>query len=491
MKPINIYALTRISGTEKWECMERQMSCRTKHIKIREWELEGLTALCAHLTGFFSDVSVLEFYYSFTLPRLGKEFDLLKIGSNSVINIELKSKEVSDEDIRKQLLLNNYYLSMLDRTGYFFTYISETDRLVRLSHSGRLLNTDWDTLVSVMNGQTDTYDGDIEDLFRENEFLISPLTNSGRFLRKEYFLTSQQRDIKAAILNDVRSRGETLRTGFTGLPGTGKTLLLYDLAVELSASENVCLFHFGAHAGELEQLNIRLKRIHFCYCQKGEDIRIEGKYAALFIDEGHRIEAKTLDAILAFAGNASIPVIISYDSEAPIAPEERKRFSTDLIEGIDGFVGYRLTNRIRLNKNLSEFINLVMCKNRRYQKKLYSEALSLYAKDAEEAEKLISCFIRKGYTYIRDILIDDSTIAEENVINVRQATSREFDKVVMMIDRSFYYDTDGYLRSASSGDGRVRHLYHGLNRAKKQIAIIVLGNEEVFDALLRVKRDGS
>ena len=40
MKPINIYALTRINGTEKWESMERQMSCRSKQIKIKQWEVE-------------------------------------------------------------------------------------------------------------------------------------------------------------------------------------------------------------------------------------------------------------------------------------------------------------------------------------------------------------------------------------------------------------------------------------------------------------------
>ena len=90
MRPINIYALTRINGTEKWESMERQMSCRSKHIKIKQWEVEGLAALCEHLTPYFSDISILEFYYSFTLPRLGKEFDLLRIGANSILNIELK-----------------------------------------------------------------------------------------------------------------------------------------------------------------------------------------------------------------------------------------------------------------------------------------------------------------------------------------------------------------------------------------------------------------
>lgn len=65
------------------------------------------------------------------------------------------------------------------------------------------------------------YNGDVEDLFQAELYLISPLTEPERFLKKEYFLTSQQRDIERQILK--RIRGE--RGGyfwFSGLPGTEK-----------------------------------------------------------------------------------------------------------------------------------------------------------------------------------------------------------------------------------------------------------------------------
>ena len=76
-----------------------------------------------------------------------------------------------------------------------------------------------------------SYQGNIDDLFQAELYLISPITEPARFLKKEYFLTSQQRDIQRQILKKLRIS----RFGyfcFTGLPGTGKTLLLYDIAMK-------------------------------------------------------------------------------------------------------------------------------------------------------------------------------------------------------------------------------------------------------------------
>ena len=81
----------------------------------------------------------LNFYYSFVMPKLGKEFDLLRVNEEYVVNVELKSGNVSDETIRKQLLQNRYYLATLGKNMYFYTFISGVDRLVRLSNSGRLV----------------------------------------------------------------------------------------------------------------------------------------------------------------------------------------------------------------------------------------------------------------------------------------------------------------------------------------------------------------
>lgn len=496
MKPINIFALTRVSDTERLERLERQMSHRSRFMKVKEWEIEGLRLFCENILKCTPEAVGMKFYYSFGLPKLGKEFDLLRIDENSVINIELKSESVPDKAIIKQLMQNKYYLAMLGLNMHFFTFISSTGRLVRLSNKGRLVEETWDSLAEMLARQQHCYEEDIEPLFKENQYLISPLTDPDRFLRGDYFLTSQQRDIKRRILNNIsKYYKKTSKTeiqtpviqGFTGLPGTGKTILLYDIAMELSRNKQICIFHFGANPKGIEQLNNRLKRVDFYYCNSSDSIRVLHPYQYIFLDEGHRIDEKTLKIIQDYSLEWDAPIVVSYDSEVPIAIEERKKRSTNLLEDIPGFVRFKLTNRIRLNNEMSAFIQCLMCVKGKNHRSDYPNVSLVYAKDRNETFALLHSFLSEGYVYIHDSLVDKESFSSQDgrAVEIAEATSREFDKVVMLLDDTFYYDENGFLRSDfEAGDGRVRHLYHGLNRAKRSIAVIIVKNITVFDRIL-------
>ena len=75
---------------------------------------------------------------------------------------------------------------------------------VRLSNHDHIVEADWEQLCTVLQRQSKDYEGDIEDLFQAEMYLFSPLTEPERFLNKEYFLTSQQKDIKRRILDKIR-----------------------------------------------------------------------------------------------------------------------------------------------------------------------------------------------------------------------------------------------------------------------------------------------
>ncbi len=492
MKPINIYALTRISDAHRLERLERQMSGRPGFLKIKSWEIEGLKAFAAHLGSVADNAPGLDFYYSFTLPKLGKEFDLLRINESIVVNIELKSGNVTDDTIKRQLLQNRHYLAMLGRSIYSYTFVSETERLLRLSNAGRLVDAGWEELSAVLGKQGDCFDGEIEELFKEDRFLISPLTDPGRFLRQEYFLTAQQNDIKNQILKQIKKSrtegGLFTAQGFTGLPGTGKTLLLYDLAMQLSRHDRVCVIHPGLHTGELEQLDERLKRIDF-YCGDIEKAEFKYAYTALLVDEGHRLTLGMLQRILALSEEWRAPVIFSYDAEEPVALPERKLHGAEMIEALPGFVKHKLTNRIRLNKELSSFITCTMCVKGKGFRSDYPNVSLAYAGNEAEAEALLKGFTEQGYIFIRDESVyGGSSEKRGGEIEAQDTDCKEFDKIVMLADDSFYYDEGGYLRSNDErpDDARVTNLFHGLNRAKHKIAVIVKDNLELFDRLLGV-----
>ena len=354
MRSISIYALTRNQNTDSLSKLERQLSGREYFLKIREWELQSMKALVRQLESHMTKVCSLRFFYSYQIPKLGKEFDLLQIKDDQIINIELKSGAVSEDAIRKQLMQNRYYLSVLGRSIQSYTYISSQNRLVRLTNHDHIAEADWTELCGSLQKESSDYQGNIDDLFQAELYLISPITEPARFLKKEYFLTSQQRDIQRQILKKLRIS----RFGyfcFTGLPGTGKTLLLYDIAMKLSRRQQICMIHCGSAGKEWKILHKRLQRIAFLSDNQLTENTELKHYSAVLVDEAHLLSSEKLQILLT-QSEGKFPVIFSSDSEDAICPEELGVNTLKLIENLPEIQMFHLTNRIRTNAELSSFI---------------------------------------------------------------------------------------------------------------------------------------
>ncbi|MDD6106780.1 MAG: AAA family ATPase [Ruminococcus sp.] len=453
MKSISIYAITRNQNIECLQKLERQLSGRTYFLKMREWELESMKALVRELEVHMQDVHALRFFYSFQVPRLGKEFDLLQIKNDQIVNIELKSGKVSDEAVRKQLLQNRYYLSVQGKMIQSYTYISSQERLVRLNNHDHIVEADWDQLCLALQRQSKDYEGDIEDLFQAEMYLFSPVTEPERFLNKEYFLTSQQKDIERRILDKIRK----VKYGyfwFSGLPGTGKTLLLYDIAMKLSVHQKVCMIHCGETGKEWKILHDRLLRIAFLSDSQLEECPDLKEYSAILVDEAHLLTEEKLHVILELSEKH--PVIFSSDDEDMISDEEMDRTMIREIEHLPDIQSFHLTNRIRTNAELSSFIQNMMHLPEKRTVRYYPHIQVVYANDEEEAEILL-----KGYQ----------------------------DQLVFIIDERYYYDEKGYLREQRQKQQKptaVRMLFHRLNEAREEFAIIVKRNEAVYEVLLEL-----
>lgn len=453
MKSISIYAITRNQNIECLQKLERQLSGRTYFLKMREWELESMKALVRELEMHMQDVHALRFFYSFQVPRLGKEFDLLQIKDDQIVNIELKSGKVSDEAVRKQLLQNRYYLSVQGKMIQSYTYISSQERLVRLNNHDHIVEVDWDQLCLALQRQSKDYEGDIEDLFQAEMYLFSPVTEPERFLNKEYFLTSQQKDIERRILDKIRK----VKYGyfwFSGLPGTGKTLLLYDIAMKLSVHQKVCMIHCGETGKEWKILHDRLLRIAFLSDSQLEECPDLKEYSAILVDEAHLLSVKELHRILELSEKH--PVIFSGDDEDMISDEEMDRTMLREIEHLPDIQSFHLTNRIRTNAELSSFIQNMMHLPEKRMVRYYPHIQVVYANDEEEAGILL-----KGYQ----------------------------NQLVFIIDERYYYDEKGYLREQRQKHQKptaVRTLFHRLNEAREEFAIIVKRNEAVYEVLLEL-----
>ena len=446
-------------------------------LKMKEWELESMRALVERLELHMQDVSALRLFYSFQIPRLGKEYDLLQIRENQIINIELKSGAVSEEAIQKQLIQNRYYLSALGKPIQSYTYISSQNRLMRLTNHDHVIEASWNQLCAALQKESKDYSGDIENLFRAEWYLFSPLTDPNRFLNKEYFRTAQQRDIIRQILKKICEE-QTGYFSFSGLPGTGKTLLLYDIAMKLSNRQQVCIIHCGEAGKKWEILHKRLQRIDFLTDNQLETQFSLDDYHAILVDEAHLLSVEKLNVLLDMSENR--PIIFSSDSEEMISPKEMDQSTMKRMEDLPDLQTFRLTNRIRTNAELSSFIQNMMHLPVRKNQNGYPHVSVVYANDEKEADTLVQDYVRQGYQYFQQM-----EGAELGVTAVRDT-----EKMVVMLDERYYYDEDQYLRSRNpmqNGQSEVRRLFHLLNQAKENLAFVVKENETLYGILLDMK----
>lgn len=462
MKSVSIYALTRKQNLSNLSRLECHLSERDRPLKVRTWEINSMRALVDQLEKYMPEVYRLRFFYSFQILRLGKEFDLLQVKENQIVNIELKSGEVSEDAIRRQLIQNRYYLAILGRPVRSYTYISSQNRLVRLTNHDHIVEAEWEQLCAELQEKSADFSGDLEDLFQAEWYLISPLTQPERFLKKEYFLTAQQKDIERQILKSIRiKRGGYYH--FSGLPGTGKTLLLYDIAMKLSGRQMVCIIHCGASGQEWKRLHERLRRIVWVSdLQITAEMRLD-EYGTVLVDEAHLLDKETLENIVEAAGKR--PVIFTSDCEDQLSPEEVDQSVKLGIAKLPEIQTFRLTNRIRTNEEISSFVQNMMHIPDYKSGRRFPHVTVFYANDDQEAANLIQDAKKQGYQHLLE-----SEVAE-----------KAYDSVAIILDGNYFYDSKKYLRSKKR---TVRNLFHQLNSAKEKLMLIVKDNEPFYAMLL-------
>lgn len=462
MKSVSIYALTRKQNLSNLSRLECHLSERDRPLKVRAWEINSMRALVDQLEKYMPEVYRLRLFYSFQILRLGKEFDLLQVKENQIVNIELKSGAVSEDAIRRQLIQNRYYLSILGRPVRSYTYISSQNRLVRLTNHDHIVEAEWEQLCAELQEKSADFSGDLEDLFQAEWYLISPLTQPERFLKKEYFLTAQQKDIERQILKSIRiKRGGYYH--FSGLPGTGKTLLLYDIAMKLSGRQMVCIIHCGASGQEWKRLHERLRRIVWVSdSQITAEMRLD-EYGTVLVDEAHLLDKETLENIVEAAGKR--PVIFTSDCEDQLSPEEVGQSVKLGIAKLPEIQTFRLTNRIRTNEEISSFVQNMMHIPDYKSGRRFPHVTVFYANDDQEAANLIQDAKKQGYQHLLE-----SEVAE-----------KAYDSVAIILDGNYFYDSKKYLRSKKR---TVRNLFHQLNSAKEKLMLIVKDNEPFYAMLL-------
>ncbi|QIK86622.1 ATP-binding protein [Erysipelothrix sp. HDW6B] len=494
MNSLNLFDLSK-SGVNIaiFERYEQLLSNRREIKKAKIHEVNSFHSLVnILLDNKLSHDDFDGFYFSYEIPQIGKEFDLLKINENNIVNIELKSEFTTIEKLSNQLQRNKYYLSHLRKELYQFTYISSSQTFYSLDDNNRLIETTVSELVKYLLLMKDYFNGDLDELFRASNYLVSPLNTPLKFLRNDYFLTPHQEEItNSIILHLTDNSSSTIYFGITGGPGTGKTLTLYNLAMELSITCKICIIHCGMLCDGHHVINRKSSNIRIISAKEFEDTNFE-QFDFVFVDEAHRFYKRQLEKLISDATKSIFKCVFSYDRNQTLSRTENNNDVTGVVRNLQYFEEYKLTDKIRTNRQLASFIRRMFNLNHNDILPDYSSIKIVFAQTDEIAQTYIRAFKTKKYVFInytKSNYKSGSTDQFGYDFNTHQVIGQEFDKVVMIIDKAFYYNSDGRLVGIKHPNPDYLYyklLFQGLTRVRENLAIIVVNNYTVFEKMLSI-----
>lgn len=492
MKPANILSFSEISDQTCKESYEKYLG-----INIKDEEFLCLKKFCSLLQAEHPSIEVYNnFYIGYSIPQISKEFDLLRIDDDLVIDIELK-KTSTPEKIKKQLIQNKHYLSYLNRNILLVAFEKDSGSIYTLDKDNQLITIDINGLISALESQNHPYTGDLNKLFNPSNYLVSPFNSTGSFLYGKYFLTNQQEEFKTHVTNSFKSTSHNI-IGITGKAGTGKTLLLYDLAKYfIEEGKRVKIFHVGnlnqghntliSHGWDISPIKNINKVIDAALDTQGNS-----KYDIIILDETQRIYINQLNKILQFVKEHELKCIISYDPAQTLCFAEKNSKAISTIEA-SCTDRLNLSEKIRTNKNLAQFIKSVFDLNKKSQ--IIPEDVSIiHFQNESTAKAYISTkndFRLINYTpsrYHQDHL-DDFQYLRICEGTSHSVIGQEFDNVIVIIDNFFYYDKDKQLRSTGRPGNpydQIKMLFQAMTRVKRKLEMVVINNQAVFGEILKL-----
>jgi hypothetical protein len=430
-----------------------------------------------------------DFYVGYKIPQIGKEFDLLRFGKTSIVNIELK-RESSTQKIKAQLLRNSYYLSFIGRTVYAFSFVSSSGTLYFLGNDRELETVDAAHLLEVLAKQGAGSETAPDLLFNPSDYLVSPFNSTGKFLSGEYFLTHQQEQFKSGILSSIATKTGAKFVGITGSAGTGKTLLTYDIAKHLYAeNKKILIIHCG-----------QLNRGHHHLAREGWQISAIRDYHKhdlntvdlLIIDEAQRIKQSQLDDILKTVTPAKCTCIFSYDKVQTLSNSETARDMAGKIGAISSISTYRLSEKIRSNKEIANFIKMLFSRKASTQIQPGPNIRISYFDNSEDAKTYLTRLDSAKWEVLRFTPSQYANEHHEKYFDslsktAHQVIGQEFDGVAIAMDKFFAYDAAGDLtyRGGAYYDP-TRMLFQNITRARRRLDLVIIDNEVILQRCLAI-----
>jgi hypothetical protein len=487
MKSINIISL--VQAYKSLDPAEYSSYIKHYGIDINNNEVEDLEIFALRMYKILPFVNIFDvFFVSYKIQHISKEFDLLRFGDNYILNIELKNSS-TEVKIKNQLIRNKYYLGHINKVVHNFSFVVNTNTLYKLDSKNDLEVVDFSLLTQLLTNQNLLKIENPDELFNPSDYLVSPFNSTDKFTNNQYFLTGQQETIKGKILK-VLNKGASDFISVNGGPGTGKTLLIYDI-VKLIKDQKRTLI---VHCGNLNEGHIKLNRLGWNIIPikslKNYDLK---NFDLVVIDETQRIYATQFDQLIVNVAASNTVCIFSYDKQQTLSSTEARADIEGKINAVVGVSKFRLSDKIRTNKEISSFIKLLF--NNQRNDIAFSNCGNIdfnYFTDLVTVKNYIQLVSNDGWEVLRLTPSLHTAEHHESYSDVYSKNShavigQEFDNVAVVMDEYFSYDSSGSLiyQSRTYYDS-VKMLFQNITRTRKRLKLIIIKNKQVLGRCLSI-----
>lgn len=434
------------------------------------------------LFGFQLDISVGK--------RFQEQFDVLRFSNEAILNIELKSNMVPLKEIQDQLDRHNYLLGCLpgNKKVILYTFIS-SEKKVYVFKDEELRES---TLEELFNSIPDDYYEENPLLnLKSEDFIISPYSDIDRYLNARYFLNDEQKQ----IVKEVTSKPSGEHVMITGGAGTGKSLVLFDLANRLTEKGKSVLLVFCSTLKSTNKIN---SKVNFTFT---DILNIDFtklnllNYDYILLDESQRLWKANYELLL----ETKSTLIFAVDKAQTLQPGEEQ---TNIEGKLDNLIinknKYNLKEKVRTDISLSTFIHKLFNKSRSgLQPIKFPKVNAIYFDRKSEAEEFVKNLIAIE-EYVSIEVPQYKTRSTGNIKNQKIFTfstdgfnviGREFDNVLIPIDDrvqyvsnelKFNHGENYYPYLASNG------LFQAITRVKNNLLFLVIGNVEIYKEIQKL-----
>lgn len=481
MHPVNLETITSLTDEGLSVLQE------TFEFEIKPVEKRTLPRFISKIREKDTSVRLDGFFPDFSIPNIGKEFDLLKITSEFILNIELKSGNKTQKDLLDQLLKNQFYISKIYDSAYYFTYYAESHILYKLEND-KLVEADVNELIKYLSVPYDR-EANIQSIFSPEQFLVSPFNDTEKFLNHEYIFSSSQISHKDNIINSPYN------TFIMGGPGTGKTLLTYDLAHDYMKDKKVVIFH----GGNLNPGHMKLRTNGFTirpikeFALLLENAPLLKSFDVIILDEVQRFNENDVENLLnTFHGK----VILSGDPAQTLSNNEFGKKLADKNDYLPNFINthqlclVKLNNKFRSNQSIYEFIKGFI--DQKYPVKSHmidGRNISVSYFDNQSLALEYAHALKKE-SHILTLPSSIKTVDLYTPYKVFDTSfkviGQEFDAVTLIIGDNITYGPKGKLMSTGTYYNSALSLIQNITRTRKYINLIIVNNGSIFSRVMSI-----